>query len=125
MLCEVKTINVSQDEADVRAEIGQGVVVVRSVSTELRVAMLRKMSATLKAAIEQLDCEDPQREARRIVFTVVNFDDWVGDYQAEYIAQLDAHLLANPVEGAELVFCPASNLFERRFAMSPAAVVEI
>ena len=125
VLCEVKTINVSQDEADKRAMIGQGFVVVGSVSTQVRAAMLNKITATVKAAIDQLDSEDPQREARRIAFTVLNFDDWVGDYQTEYIAQLDAHLLANPVEGAELVFCPASNLFERRFAMKSAVVVEI
>jgi hypothetical protein len=44
---------------------------------------------------------------------------------AEYIADIDTHLLANPVAGADLVFCPASNLFERRFTMRSAAVVEI
>jgi hypothetical protein len=73
-------------------------------SAQLRAPVLGKLSATLKAAIRQLDCEDPHHEAWRIVFTVLNFDDWVGDRQTEYIGQLDAHLLANPVEGAELVF---------------------
>lgn len=87
VLCEVKTINVSQDEADMRAKIRQGAIVVRSVSTRLRAAMLGKLSATLRAAIRQLDCEDPRGEASRIVFTVLNFDDWVGDYQTEYIGQ--------------------------------------
>lgn len=125
VLCEVKTINVSQDEAARRAEIAQGASVVHETSAEVRAEMLKKVSSTLQDGIDQLDCEDPQRVARRIVFTVLNFDDWVGDYQPEYIAQLDAHLLANPVVGAELVFCAASNLFERRFAMRSASVVEI
>jgi len=125
VLCEVKTINVSQDEADRRAHVAQGAIVVGSVETQVRAEMLKKVSATLESGIEQLDSEDPQSAARRIVFTVVNFDDWVGDYQTEYIAQLDEHLLANPVLGAELVFCPASNLFERRFVMRSASVVEI
>ena len=85
----------------------------------------RSLTKTLAHAIEQLDQEDPNRTARRFVFTVLLFDDWAGDYQTEYIAQLDAHLAANPIAGAELVFCPASNLFYRRFAMRSATVVEI
>src|SRR5207244_10850060 len=88
-------------------------------------AMLDKVTSTLAHAIEQLDHQDPDHKARRIVFTVLHFDDWVGDYQTEYIAQLDAHLAANPIAGADLVFCPASNLFDRRFVMRSATVVEI
>jgi hypothetical protein len=59
------------------------------------------------------------------VFIIVNFDDSVGDDQTEYIAQLDSHLLANPISGAELAFSPASNLFERSFTMRSASIVEI
>lgn len=86
--------------------------------------MLKKVSATVEHGITQLDGEDPQRTARRIVFTILTFDDWLGHFQTQYIAQLDAHLLANPVAGAELVFCPASNLFERHFTMTSATVCE-
>jgi hypothetical protein len=75
--------------------------------------------------IEQLDHQGPDGKARRSVFTVLHFDDWVGDYQTEYIVQLDAHLAANPIGGAELVFCPAGNLFDRRFVMRSATVVGI
>ena len=125
VLCEVKTINVSQDEAERRAQIAQGKTMAGDVSNSVKVEMLRKVSATLGHAVTQLDGEDPSRAARRLVFTVLHFDDWVGDYQTEYIAQLDAHLLANPVAGAELVFCPASHLFERRFTMRSATVVEL
>lgn len=126
VLCEVKTINVSQDEAERRTQIAHGAVLGSSAALQLTAEMLKKVSVTLQHAIEQLDYEDPQRTARRIVFTVLNFDDWVGDYQTEYIANLDAHLLANPVASAELVFCPASNLFaNRRFTMQSATVVEI
>ena len=53
----------------------------------------------------------------------MHFDDWVGDYQPEYFAQIDEYLLRSPIEGAELVFCPASNLFERIFTMRLAAVL--
>lgn len=125
VLCEVKTINVSQDEADRREKTHQGQISATKVATSVTTGLLDKVNATLGHAIEQLDYEDPQRTARRFVFTVLHFDDWVGDYQAEYIAQLDAHLAANPIAGAELVFCPASNLFECRFTMQAATVIEI
>jgi hypothetical protein len=125
VLCEVKTVNVSQDETDRRDRIQRGEIFVTSVEASVTSGMLNKVTSTLVHAIEQLDREDPNRTARRFVFTVLHFDDWVGDYQTEYIAQLDAHLAANPIAGAELVFCPASDLFERRFMMRSATVVEI
>ncbi len=53
---------------------------------------LTKLTATLEHAVEQLGAADPERKARRIAFTVVHFDDWVGDYQREYFAQMDTHL---------------------------------
>lgn len=125
VFCEVKTINISQEEADRRARIHQGEMIGTNVEAIVRIGLLNKVSDTLMYAIEQLDHEDPERTARRIVFTVLHFDDWVGDYQTEYIAQLDAHLSANPVLGAELVFCPASNLFERSFVMRSATIVDM
>jgi len=125
VLCEVKTINISADEADCRQRIHQGEVIGRSVPTTVTPKMLGKVTDTVTRAIEQLDREDPMRAARRIVFIVLHFDDWVGDYQTEYIAQIDAHLAANPVQVAELAFCPASDLFERHFEMRAATVVEM
>jgi hypothetical protein len=124
VLCEVKTINVSQDEAERRELIAKGPVPA-NITCQTTTEMLAKVSATLAHAVAQLDAEDPQRLAHRIVFTVLNFDDWVGHYQVQYIAQLDAHLQANPVAGTGLVFCPARNLFEHRFTMQSATVVEI
>lgn len=125
MLCEVKTINVSQDEADRRDRIHRGEMFATEVTTTVTSGLLDKVISTLAHAVKQLDHEDPERTARRIVFTVLHFDDWVGDYQTDYIAQLDAHLAAAPIEGAELAFSPASNLFDRRFVMRSATIVEI
>jgi len=125
LLCEVKTVNMSQVEADRRDRVAHGEIRAFRVPVHVTPQMLQKVSATLEHAVEQLDHEDPQRAARRIVFTVLHFDDSVCDYQAEYLADIDTHLLANPVAGADLVFCPASNLFERRFTMQSAAVVEV
>jgi hypothetical protein len=123
VLCEVKTINISQEEADRRRRIGEGVVIAASVPTRLDEACLGKLTSTLQTAERQLATHDPSRVARRVVCVVLNFDDWVGDYQTEYIGQIDEHLLANPV-GAELVFSPAGNLFRRTFSMQSGTVFD-
>lgn len=123
VLCEVKTLNVSQDEAEKRQRIGKGEIVASSTSIHVGGGFLGKLTATLEHAVEQLDGRDPERKAQRMIFTVVHFDDWVGDYQPEYFAEMDEHLLRNRVAGAELVFCPASNLFERTFKMRSATVL--
>lgn len=122
VLCEVKTINPSDDEAGNRRRVGQGESIASDVKNYVDEGFLRKLRSTLESAVEQLDAQDPQRKAHRFVFTVVHFDDWVGDYQEEYFRQVDAHLLQNPVDGARLVFCPAANLFQRHFTMQSAEV---
>lgn len=125
VLCEVKTINVSQEEAERRQRIYQGEPVPADSSIALSADRLRKIGAALNSAVEQLESHDPQHRARRIVFVVIHFDDWVGQYQPEYFAQIDAHLLKNPVTEAKLVFCSASNLFSRTFTMRAATVVDL
>lgn len=123
LFCEVKTINISQDEADRRRRIYHEGAMVASKTLQVDNAFLCKLTDTLHGAVGQLDAADPTREARRVVFTMLHFDDWIGDYQPKYIAQLDEHLLRNRVEGAELVFCLSSNLFYRTFAMRSAVVL--
>jgi hypothetical protein len=123
MFCEVKTLNISADEAEKRDRIASGEIIGGSVSITLTEGFLGKVSATLAHGVDQLYASDPERKARRLLFVVVRFDDWVGDYQPEYFACMDAHLLRNPVVGAELVFCPGSNLFDRSFAMRSAVVL--
>jgi hypothetical protein len=125
VLCEVKTINISKEEANRRYATSLGHLRAFSVPIHAAEGMLSKVSHTLADAIQQLDSEDPSRTARRIVFTVIDFDDSVGDYQPEYFADIDAHLLANPIQSAELVFHPARNLFRRQFIMRAATVVEV
>ena len=58
-----------------------------------------------------------------MIFTMLHFDDWLGEYQAQYIAQIDEHLLQQPVDGAELVFCLRKNIFEHSFTMKSATIL--
>ena len=121
VLCEVKTLNVSKHEATRRAEPQR---LAFRVPTHVNAEFLNKLSDTMRLALTQLDQEDPTHAANWIVFTILNFDDSICDYQGEYLADIDAHLLANPVDGAELVFSLGKNLFERAFAMQTATVVD-
>jgi len=122
VLCEVKTINMSDDEAGRRRRVYSGTPVVSNVPTALGARFLGKLSKTLTNAVRQLDAADPHREARRIVFSVLNFDDWVGDYYPAYLREIDAHLVAHAVEGAELVFFLPNSLFGRIFEMRSATL---
>ena len=123
LLCEVKTINISDDEAGRRRRVYSGTPMASQTPTELGPQYLSKLSKTLTNAVHQLDAIDPARDARRIVFAVLHFDDWVGDYYPAYFREIDAHLLTHPIEGAELVFCLPNNLFGRSFEMRTAIVV--
>lgn len=122
VLCEVKTINISQEEAERRDRIHQGEIIGSQTSPNLPSGFLRKIEKDLTTAIGQLASEDVGHKARWIVFTVLHFNDWVGDYQPEYFAQLDDYLSQRPSAGAELVFRPWANLFERQFTMRAAHV---
>lgn len=123
VLCEVKTINISDHEAEKRRRIRPGAAVAGRTSGHLDEGFLKKLGSILENAVEQLGGQDPRSDACRMVFIVVHFDDWVGDYQPEYFAQIDEHLQRNPAKGVELVFCPATNLFQRTFTMKSAVVV--
>ena len=123
VLCEVKTLNISDDEAGRRRRVYSGTPVVSKTPTELGANYLSKLRKTLDHAVKQLDAADPARTARRIVFCVLHFDDWVGDYYPAHFREIDAHLSTHPVEGAELVFFLPNNLFGRSFEMRSASVV--
>ena len=114
VFCEVKTVNISCDEAEKRSRGRGHYSVVSSRSQDVSDGFLKKLSCTLAAAVGQLDAADPKRQARRVIFTMLHFDDWWGDRQARYIAQIDEHLMQRPVDEAELVFCVKPNIFGER-----------
>jgi hypothetical protein len=122
VLCEVKTFNASDEQAERDRLAAQGHIEAYSVANRLDDAFLTgKFSNTLVHAVAQLDREDPGRTAERVVFVVFRQDDWVGDYLPEFLAQIDEHLLRHPVTGARLVFW-VRNLFDRPLSMTAAVV---
>src|SRR5439155_23654488 len=75
VLCEVKTINVSEEEVHRRVRVARGEIFATGVPNQLTAEMLQKVHATIEHGITQLDGEDQERSARRIVFINVNFDE--------------------------------------------------
>lgn len=124
VLCEVKTFNVAEEEAAYRAATTRGEFNTREVEGRLDDGFLAgKLAGTIARAVAQIESEDPTREALRYVFCVINFNDWVGDNQPQYVAQIDDHLGREPLGETQVVFFLASNLFERTFTMRHATVL--
>jgi PIN domain nuclease of toxin-antitoxin system len=118
LLCEVKTINVSDEEADRRKHMAGS-----RHSSELNETFLKKIRSTLESATAQIDSYDSQRLARHVIFIVVHFDgDHVGDFAQEYFRRIDSYLETHAIAGADIVFCPARYYFERNITMRSAAV---
>jgi hypothetical protein len=124
VLCEVKTINISAMEAKRRSPIHHSVGAIVNISIKVDDGLMRKLMCDLADAVMQLDAKDPMRKDRRFIFIVIHYDDWVGDFYPDYFRQIDEHILANPLPGAEVVFYPASNLYGRTFTMRSAQVFD-
>lgn len=123
ILCEVKTLNISDQQAANNKRVERGEIFVTEVASRLPDDFLgRKLAPTLERAKQQLGSHDPAKLARWIVYVVLNFDDWVGDYQVEYFRQIDEYLSTHPTTDAEVVLVPARNNFQRTFTMRSATV---
>jgi hypothetical protein len=97
MLCEVKTINMSDVEEFRRASHGSG-----SVTTELAAGFFNKLASDLKNALAQLNAYDPHCTAIKIAYVVINFDDSLHEYETDYGDQIRCHLANNPIPGLEI-----------------------
>ncbi len=78
VLCEVKSLNPSQDEVHVRTEGG-----VSRIATSLDDGFFRKLRSDIANAMKQLEAYDPTREARCYIYIVPRFDDFLGRCKAE------------------------------------------
>jgi hypothetical protein len=96
ILCEVKTINTSEEELQRRATHGVG-----SSSNVVDEKLLAKLSRDITAAKNQMDAYNP--DARKIAYVVINFDDWVGDYAKEHLAQIEDFFRHSLRPGVDLV----------------------
>ena len=94
VLCEVKTINVSDVELGAR----RGPPTARKVSDQLGDGFFRKLDSDIARAKSQLQSYAPNGDAQHIVYFKICFDDWGGSYEDDYLRQIDRHLLEHPPE---------------------------
>ncbi len=97
ILCEVKTINVSEDEAEHRFAGGVG-----STSRTLGILFLQKLRKTIEYAQTQMVAHDAQ--ASQLVYVIVNFDDIFHEYAEDYSEEINQFMANNPISGVEVVF---------------------
>jgi hypothetical protein len=99
VLCEVKTINRSDNEAIAREQS-----TVRDIQFRLPDEFFRKLTDTLANARMQMYSYCPDTYAKKIVYVVLNFDDNLHEYIDAYLEQLRLFLATVPLPGVEIVF---------------------
>jgi hypothetical protein len=119
VLCEVKTINPSDEE--VAARIGPPRV--RSLPLEITPEFLRKLLATVETAQRQMQVYDPSGSAAvHFVYLNVRFDDSFAECKEAYFQQIDRYLETAQVSGVRLVVCNDHTVFYKPLHMRCAHV---
>lgn len=99
VLCEVKTINLSEAELQRRNDGSGG-----SIATHLSVGFLNKLKVTLETATDQMMKYRRDNEIKKIAFVVINYDDILHEYAANYKPQLDAFVASQSNLGLRVEF---------------------
>jgi hypothetical protein len=89
VVCEVKTINISEAKVETRRAGNPD-----STRDFLDTNFFEKLDSTLLDSKCHINAYDGQTNTKHIVFMVINFDDGLGEYKANYFAQIDQHLAA-------------------------------
>jgi hypothetical protein len=98
VLCEVKTINVSDDEINRFATRGVG-----NTLPYLEKGFFDKLGHDIKKASSQLLAFDDSSAAHRIVYVVFNFNDGLHEYADEYQRQIEAYIESASLANIEVV----------------------
>jgi hypothetical protein len=118
VLCEVKTVSISEEAAARRQNGGSG-----STVDLLEIGFFNKLTSDLSKAVNQMKSYDGSDGIRRIAFIVLDFDDLLGEYKANYFQQIDRHLATNPVSGIDIVFYNQRTAFYSPISMIHALVI--
>ena len=98
VLCEVKTINVSDDEANRFATGGVG-----TTQVYLGKQFFEKLSSVINTAASQLLTFDRDSATRRIVYVGFNFDDRLHECANDYRKQIKAFIADASLPSVEVV----------------------
>jgi hypothetical protein len=121
LLCEVKTINISDEETDFRT----GRKNVRSGQITLPAEFLKKLRSTVECAKQQLQAFDQGRAAVHFVYLYICFDDFLGALKEAYFKQIDNDLARAPVTDIRLIICNDHTAFYKPLQMRFADVDNI
>jgi hypothetical protein len=119
IVCEVKTLNASQVEIERRQSGGVGLG-----ADVLSMSFFKKLNRTVQEAERQM-LAYAGTAAEHTVFFIVNFDDWLGEYKADYFRQIDDHIGSfHPTGSPKLVFYNQKTAFHRSLFMRHAEIVQ-
>jgi hypothetical protein len=121
LLCEVKTINPSNQEIEIRTNPPT----VRSLPIQLTDQFLKKLSSTIDGAKNQLQSHDPERKARHLIYLNINFDDFFAECKEQYFSEIDGYLSNAPVAAVEIIICNDHTAYYKRLQMIHAKVDNI
>lgn len=121
VLCEVKTINIS--DIEVAARNGSSGLMREIVEKPLEPGFFHKLSEDFKKAKQQMEAYDGRPDVRRIVYVVVNFDNFWGDFKERHYQQIDQYLSGNTPAGIEIVFLNEQTHFHTPISMTYATVI--
>lgn len=121
VLCEVKTINPSDEEIASR----NGPPRVRSLPVEVTPGFLRKLRATIDHASQQLSAYDREGTAIHFAYLNISFDEFFAERKDQYFKQIDVCLADGPISGIRVVICNDYTAFYRELQMLNATVDNI
>jgi len=99
VLCEVKTINPSEDELAHRRDYS-----VSTISIRLPAEFFDKLKKTLETARDQMTAYSSAVGTRKIALVVITYDDMLHEYVANYSTQIEAFVATKPVPDLEIAF---------------------
>jgi hypothetical protein len=99
VLCEVKTIDISENESACRKNGS-----VRGILIQLQVGFFNKLKSVLEKARDQMTAYCPTVGTIKIAYVIINYDDILHEYEAEYSAQIKAFIATNPVPELAIFF---------------------
>ena len=121
VLCEVKTINISNDEVKFRTVP----LSVRSGQITLPVEFLKKLHSTVESAKQQLLAFDHSSTAIHFDYLYICFDDFLAELKEVYFKQIDDDLARSSVTDITLVICNDHTAFYKPLQMRFAVVDNI
>lgn len=116
ILCEVKTINISDDEVAFRT----GPIKARSIETDITCNFLRRLRKKVKSATRQMLVFDPT--CFRVVYLNISFDDFLAENKEAYFRQIDDDLQQTSARDVKIVICNEHTAFYKPLKMRFADV---